>query len=91
MGTKYSRPLNANLHGKLTEELKTKVTGDAHTLFTAEARKRGMTNAELLRDLAMIFVYGVDTLVTVHEVRINELETLGREWGALTDPKAAKP
>jgi hypothetical protein len=65
--------------GKLTAELKAKVSEDTKEAFEQEARKAGMTASELLREMIIVRAHGVDTLRSLYEHRISVVSGVGPE------------
>ncbi len=72
-----SRPAHANPFGKCTEELKTRVPYQVKEAFTRIAHDLDMTEAELLREMVMVKVYGVDMVQKIYAERVSRVAGIG--------------
>jgi len=74
-----SRPLTTSQFGKCTEEVKARIPYDIKEGFTRIAHEMGMTESELLREMLMVKVLGVDVVRSMHEKRLRLVAGIGDE------------
>lgn len=74
-----SRSGVSNAIGKNTEEIKARVPYEIKEGFTRIAHEMGMTESELLREMLMIKVLGVDVVRTMNEKRLRLVAGIGHE------------
>lgn len=65
--------------GKATADLKTKVPEGVKEDFAAEARKLGLNESELLRDMVMVRLYGHEQVARMHAERLRFAAGIGPE------------
>ena len=75
----FSRTPTQSPFGKCTEDLKCKVPYDVKSEFTKMTHELGFTDSELLCDMVMIRLYGVDRLVSLNAQRLSVVAGIGQE------------
>ncbi len=79
----FSRPLCSNSFGKCTEEVKARIPYDIKEGFTRIAHDIGMSESELLREMVMVKVLGLDMVRKIYEERLVKVAGTGHETKAL--------
>lgn len=74
-----SRSGVSNAIGKNTEEIKARVPYEIKEGFTRIAHEMGMTESELLREMLMVKVLGVDVVRSLNEKRLRLVAGIGHE------------
>ena len=65
-----SRPASSSPFGKCTEEVKARIPYEIKEGFARIANEIGMTESELLREMVMVKVLGVDVVRSMQEKRL---------------------
>jgi len=74
-----SRAASSNSYGKCTEEVKARIPYDIKEGFTRIAHDMGMNESELLREMVMVKVLGMDTVRRIYEERLQRVAGIGNE------------
>lgn len=74
-----SRAASSNPYGKCTEEVKARIPYDIKEGFTRIAHDMGMNESELLREMVMVKVLGMDTVRKIYEERLQRVAGIGNE------------
>lgn len=77
--TSLSRPARRDLFGKRTEVLKTEVSYEINEQFTRIANEIGLSKSEMLREMVMVRVLGVDEVCRLHGERVVLASGIGTE------------
>lgn len=79
MTVNFSRGPNSSPFGKLTAELKTRIPEQVAEDFEYRARSFGMTDAEYLREMVMVNLYGREHMASVYAARLDAVSAIGPE------------
>lgn len=74
-----SRPATTTPFGKCTEEVKARLPYEIKEGFSRIANEMGMTESELLREMVMVKVLGIDVVRSMHEKRLRLVAGIGQE------------
>lgn len=69
------------LWGKCTETVKARIPGEMFDALQQRARSLGMTDAELLREIIAVSLYGVEHVASMHRQRLMQVAGMGPESG----------
>lgn len=74
-----SRTTTSNPYGKCTEEVKARIPYEIKEGFTRIAHDMGVNESELLREMVMIKVLGLDMVRKINEERLMRVAGIGHE------------
>lgn len=78
-GILMSRSGTSNPFGKCSEEVKARIPYDIKEGFTRIAHDMGMNESELLREMVMVKVLGVDMVRKIYNERLSKVAGIGHE------------
>ncbi len=74
-----SRSVTSNPFGKCTEEVKARIPYEIKEGFQRIANEMGMTESELLREMVMVKVLGLDMVAKIYQERLARVAGIGHE------------
>lgn len=79
MTTTLSRSGSSSTLGKLSAEIKTRVSEETHEALEHEARAAGMSLSEFVRELLLIRAHGIDMVRSLYADRLKLVAGIGQE------------